>query len=96
MRTGLENSHKVCWKEKNFCRLCKAEFFHLPSIYMYLLLRMSAGVYVCGMITSFLAYSEEKDSIEEHQEQLTLESGFGKGECGKRSHFSIYTSALPE
>ena len=75
---------------KKFCRLCKAEFYHLPSIHMYVFLRMCAGVYMCGVITSFLAYSEEKDSIGEHQEQLILENVFGKGECGKRSLFYIY------
>lgn len=95
MRTDLENIHEMCVSRKKVF-VDYAEFYHLPSTHTYAFLHMCTGVYVCGMITSFLAYSGEKDSIEEHQERLTLESGFGKGECGKRSHFSIYTSVLLE
>lgn len=60
MRIDLENIHEMCVSRKKVF-VDYAEFYHLPSTHTYVFLHMCAGVYVCGMITSFLAYSGEKD-----------------------------------
>ena len=65
---------------------------------LYICMCSCACVQVCMCVVWLHLFwpIQKRRTIEEHQEQLTLESAFGKGECGKRSHFSIYTSVLPE